>query len=64
MRHVGSRAQAQWLWHMGLVVSRHVESSQTMDQTHVPCIGTEILNHWTTREVQVTCFKSNSDIKV
>ena len=24
----------------------------TRDQTHVPCIGTWILNHWTTREAQ------------
>ena len=30
----------------------HVESSQTRYQTHVPCIGRQILNHWTTREVQ------------
>ena len=36
---------------MGLVVQRHVESSQTRDQTHVPCIGSQILNPWTTREV-------------
>ena len=27
-------------------------SSQTRDQTCVPCIGRQILNHWTTREVQ------------
>ena len=26
-------------------------SSPTRDQTHVPCIGRQILNHWTTREV-------------
>ena len=26
-------------------------SSPPMDQTHVPCIGRQILNHWTTREV-------------
>ena len=31
---------------------RHVESSQTRDLTHAPCIGRWILNHWTTREVQ------------
>ena len=29
----------------------HVVSSQTKDQTHVPCIGRQIINHWTTREV-------------
>ena len=26
-------------------------SSPTRDQTHVPCIGRQILNHWTTSEV-------------
>ena len=36
---------------MGLVVPGHVESSQTKDQTHVPCIGRWILNHWITRKV-------------
>ena len=29
----------------------HVESYQTTDQTHVPCPGRWILNHWTSREV-------------
>ena len=32
----GSRAQAQQLWHMGLVAPRHVGSSQTRAQTRVP----------------------------
>ena len=32
----------------------HVESSWTRDQTHVPC--RQILNHWTTREVQESLF--------
>ena len=36
-----------------LVALRLVESSRTKDQTHVPCIGRRILNHWITREVQV-----------
>ena len=36
---------------MGLVVLSHVGSSQTRAQTHVPCIGRQILNHCTTREV-------------
>ena len=31
--------------------SRHVESSQMKDWTHVLCFGRQILNHWTTREV-------------
>ena len=26
-------------------------SSSTRDQTHIPCIGRWILNHWTTREI-------------
>ena len=28
-----------------------MESSQTRDQTHVPCIARQILKHWTTRKV-------------
>ena len=36
---------------MALVPPRHVESSQTRDRTHAPCVGMQILNHWTTREV-------------
>ena len=36
---------------MGLVAPWHVESSQTRGRTYVPCIGRQILNHWTTREV-------------
>ena len=41
----------------GLVAPRHVGSSQTRARTRVPCIGRRILNHCTTREVQVAhCF--------
>ena len=36
---------------MGLIASRHVESSWTRDQTRVPCIGKKILNHWTTSKI-------------
>ena len=36
---------------MGLVALWHVGSSRTRDRTCVPCIGRQILNHWTTREV-------------
>ena len=36
---------------LGLVAPRHVGFSQTRDRTRVPCIGRQILNHWTTREV-------------
>ena len=38
---------------MGLVAPQHVGSSQTRDQTHVPCIDKQILNHCATREVPV-----------
>ena len=33
------------MWHMGLVAPWHVDSSQTRNQTYVPCIGRQILNH-------------------
>ena len=49
-------AQAQQLWLTGLVAPRHVESSQTRAQTHVPCIGRQILNHCATREAQQLIF--------
>ena len=53
------------LWRMGTRVHRPCScgmwaylphgmwdvSFLTRDQTHVPCIGRQILNHWTTREV-------------
>ena len=45
----GSRAQFQWFWPMGSVAPWLVGSSQTRDQTHVSCIGRQILNHWITR---------------
>ena len=44
---------ADGLWHSGLASPQLMESSGTGDQTHVPCIGRQILNCWTTREVQV-----------
>ena len=31
-------------------------SSLTRDQTHVPCVAGQILNHWTTREVPWSGF--------
>ena len=43
--------QAQQLWCTGLVALWHVGSSQTRDWMHVPCIGRQIPNHCTTREV-------------
>ena len=36
---------------MGFGAPWHVDSSHTRDSTHVPCIGRQILNHCTTREV-------------
>ena len=42
---------------MGLVAPQHVESSRTKDQTHVPCIGKQILYHCTTLEVLFSFFK-------
>ena len=48
-----SRTRLKWLSSsssssMPLVTLRHVESSQTRDWTHVPCIGRQMLHHWTT----------------
>ena len=38
-------------------------SSLTRDRTSVPCIGRQIPNHWTTREVpHMICFEFNSQI--
>ena len=46
--------QAQQLQHTDLVAPQHVESSQTRDWTHVPCIGRRIRDHWT--------IKSKTDV--
>ena len=43
--------RSQELWLMGLTSPRHVGSSWTGDGTCVSCIGRQILNHWSTREV-------------
>ena len=48
----GSRVQAQQPWCTGLAAPQHAGSPCTRDLTGVPCIGRQILNHWTTREVQ------------
>ena len=53
---VGSKAQAQQLWHTGLVAPRHVGSSQSRARTCVPYIGRQILNHCATREVPAFTF--------
>lgn len=45
----------RYLWHTGLVLWL-VGSSQTVDGTHVTCMGRWLINHWTTREALVsTC---------
>ena len=41
-------AQAQQSRCIGLIASWHVQSSWPRDQTHVPCIGRQVLNYWTT----------------
>ena len=43
---------------MGLVAPQHVGSSRTWAQTHVPCIGRQILNHCATREVHHCILES------
>ena len=50
----GSRAQAQQWWCTGLIVPRHVGSSQTRDQIRVSCIGRWTLYDWVTREAPYT----------
>ena len=39
----------------GLSCPRHVETSWVRDATGFPCIGRQILNHWTTGKVQGGC---------
>ena len=53
---LGSRAQAQQLWHTGSVAPQHMGSSQTRDQTHVSYIGRQILYHGATREAPKDFF--------
>ena len=54
-------AQAQELWHTGLLVPQPVGSSRTRDQTRVSWISKGILYHWATRETQkfIILMKSN-----
>ena len=63
LRHAGSLVEMRELssWRRtDLVAPRHVGSqfpdqgsNPTRDRTRVPCIGRQILYHWTTREVPV-----------
>ena len=50
--------RAQTLGHTGSVALQHVASSQARDWTFVSCIGRQILNHWTTREPQLSNFQA------
>ena len=50
----GSREhRRQSLWHRRLVALRHVKTSGTRAQTHVLCIGRQIINHWTTESPRI-----------
>ena len=52
LRSTGSRARGlEQSWGTDSVAPRHVGSSRARDRTCVLCIGTWILNLWTTREV-------------
>ena len=53
---MGCRAQGQQLWDTGLIAPWHVGSSQTRNQTGVPCIARQILDHWTTGEAHSRIF--------
>ena len=51
---VGAQGMYSWgsvVWLTALVAPQQMGSSQTRYQTCVFCIGGQILNHWTTREV-------------
>ena len=50
--HAGSSGCAY-----GLSCSRHAESSLTRYRTRISCIGRQLLNPWTTREVPGTDFE-------
>ena len=50
---------AQQLRHMGSDALWHAESSWTRDGTRVPRTGRQILDHRTTREVQLVCVLSS-----
>ena len=45
------------IWLMGLASLWHVRPSQIRDQTHVSCIGRQILYHWAVRKAFLLYFK-------
>ena len=50
--------QAQELWHMGLVAHSmcDLNSLNRDGRTHIPCIGRQIINHWTAGESPILIF--------
>ena len=40
----------------GLIAPWHVGSSWNRNGTRVPCIGMQIVNHWTTKEAPISIF--------
>ena len=52
----------QWLQRTGLVAPRHVEFFGQGIKTHVPCIGRQVLNHQTTREILIQFLPYNCQI--
>ena len=50
-RHTGSVGVAH-----GLTALWHAGSSWTRNLTRVPCIGRQILSHWTTGEIHLNYF--------
>ena len=60
LRSLGSGMQAQWWWPTGLVAPWLVDSSQTRDQTHGPCIGRWTLIHCPSREVREAALEDDS----
>lgn len=52
-------ARILWLWRTGssFPCGRWDPSSQTRDQTHIPCTARQTPNHWTTREVPPSISK-------
>ena len=61
VEHRLQSAQVQQLQLTGLVAPWHVGSSQTREQTRVPCIGRQILNHQTTRETPLV-FRTKDNL--
>ena len=56
-RHMGFSSCHTWAqssWRMGLATPWHVESSNTRDQTYVPCIGRWTLIYLATREAPLS----------